>query len=550
MRRGRVSAASASFCRVRRRLSRLLAALEDLAGRPLGAVILFASALGMWVIQAQGWPLVAGRDLDEYLYSYIQLFDRDPLLPWSLEFRTPVAGLVTGTALDTAGGRFAEPLVAVFYAGSIVLWSAAALHFGRRAALAMAVAMLIFPGYAGMFHELGAEMVLGLAFAGWAFLVCRAIGRPTTGRFVAVGLGIALLALIRPGNAVVVVLALCPLLLRASWRRRFTYAAAAVVAAVVPLLGWTLHNGLIVGDYTFARGVKAIVPFYRAFVTDHVVGPDNGPSSRRLAAAIERGLVTKEPFRSYGVTTDKLFARPSFRVHEHLMLFSDEEWGWDNAYATLRGAALEGIRKHPGAYASGVLDTLYHELNDFYFRLGGGGPQPASPATVVVNGRRLEAPSEGQIIPGGQNIWISTPDNRIRQVWTSPSQYHFVFAYPSDRLRFERVTRKRDTLMSAFPHRNASPEVALRFTQLSRWFPRPLMWLAIGLVALIVRRPRNSLALVVTALAALLVVGVTALGLPIAMHYVLPFAPALVFLAICAVLGQRALGERRPADIG
>ena len=176
-----------------------------------------------------------------------------------------------------------------------------------------------------MFHELGAEMVLGLAFAGWAFLVCRAVSRPATGRFVAVGLGIALLALIRPAMP--------------SWsysrcaRSSFgppgsgvTYAAAAVVAAVVPLLGWTLHNGLIVGDYTFARGVKAIVPFYRAFVTDHVVEPDNGPSSRRLAAAIERDLVTREPFRSYGVTTDKLFAKPSFRVHEHLMLFSDEEW--------------------------------------------------------------------------------------------------------------------------------------------------------------------------------------------------------------------------------
>ena len=101
------SAASASFWRVRRRLTRLLAALEGLAGRPLGGVVLFASALGVWVIQAQGWPLVPGRDLDEYLYSYIQLFDRHPLLPWSLEFRGPVAGLVTGTALDTAGGRFA-----------------------------------------------------------------------------------------------------------------------------------------------------------------------------------------------------------------------------------------------------------------------------------------------------------------------------------------------------------------------------------------------------------------------------------------------------------
>ena len=534
-----ISGQSSSVRPVRARLTGLLAALERLAGRPLGAVLLFALALGVWVVQAQGWPLVPGRDLDEYLYGYIQLFDRHPLLPWSLEFRTPVAGLVAGGALDVWGGRLAEPVAATFYAGSIVLWAAAARQFGRRAALGMGAVMLVYPGYAGMFHELGAELVLGTAFAAWAFLLCRAVVQPSTGRFVAVGLATALLALIRPGNAVVVLVAFCPLLLRASWRRRLTYAGAAIAAAVVPLLGWTLHNGLVVGDYTFARGVNAIVPFYRAYVTDHVVGPDNGPSSRRLAAAIRDHLVTQEPFRSYDVTTRKVFAQPSFRVHEDLMVMSDQVWGWDAAYSTLRGAAIEGIREHPGTYASGVAHTLFHELYDFYFRLAGGGGAPGNrpAATVVVKDRRLPAPSEGQIIPGGENIWISTPDNRIRQVWTSPTEYHFAFRYASDRPRFERVTRRLDELFGNFPHRNRSPEVALRFTQLSRWFPRPLIWILVGLVALAVRRPRNALALLLVPLAALLVIALTALGLPLDMHYVLPFGPAFVFLGVCGLLG-------------
>jgi hypothetical protein len=438
----------------------------------------------------------------------------------------------------------------VCYAGSIVLWGAAARQFGRRAALGMAVAMLLYPGYAGMFHELGAEMVLGLAFAAWAFLLCRAIALPSSGRFVAVGLATALLALIRPGNAVLAVLTLCPLLLPGSWRSRVTYSGAAVAAAVVPLLGWTLHNGLVVGDYTFARGVNAIVPFYRAYVTDHVVGPDNGPSSRRLAAAIRDDLVTQEPFTSYGVTTQKVFAHPSFRIHEDLMTMSDQVWGWDAAYSTLRGAALEGIRKHPGPYASGVAHTVFHELYDFYYRLSGGGGASGhqAPATVVVKGRRLPAPSEGQTIPGGQNIWISTPDNRIRQVWTSPTSFHFVFRNQSDRARFNRVTQRLGELFGAFPHRNSRPEVALRLTQLSRWFPRPLIWIVVGLVALAVRRPRNVLALLLVPLAALLVIGLTALGLPLDMHYVLPFAPAFVFLGACALLGARSREVERSAE--
>ena len=32
-------------------------------------------------------------------------------------------------------------------------------------------------------------------------------------------------------------------------------------------------------------------------------------------------------------------------------------------------------------------------------------------------------PTEGEPIPAGQNAWISRPDGRIRQIWTSPTDY-------------------------------------------------------------------------------------------------------------------------------
>ena len=70
--------------------TRWLAWLERLASRPLGALVLFLVALGVYAVRAVAWPLKSGRDLDEYLYAYVQLFDRDVLLPWSLLFRTPV----------------------------------------------------------------------------------------------------------------------------------------------------------------------------------------------------------------------------------------------------------------------------------------------------------------------------------------------------------------------------------------------------------------------------------------------------------------------------
>ncbi|MGH2997630.1 MAG: hypothetical protein ACRDM9_15035, partial [Gaiellaceae bacterium] len=332
------------------------------AGRRLGALILFCVALGVYALEAVAWPLMSGRDLDEYLLAYVQLTDSHPLLPWALLFRTPVTPVVAGGILDLGGGILAEPLAAVLYAGSIVAWSAAALAFGRRAALAVAAVLLVYPGYALMFHELASEIVMAAAFAGWAVLVVRAAWAPSARAFALAGLGVALLALIRPGNVVLLGLVVLPLVLRATWRWRIGWAAAFLAAAALPLAAWTANNGIRYGEWTLARGGNAVVPFYRAFVTDRIISPENGPASRRLAEAVRTNLLTREPYRSYGVTMDEVFTSGSFRIHEDLYVLSDQVFGWDSAYSTLRDAALEGIEAHPGTYSSGVARTVWQQL--------------------------------------------------------------------------------------------------------------------------------------------------------------------------------------------
>ena len=140
--------------------------------------MLFILGLAVYGVRAVGWPLTAGRDLDEYLYGYIQFFDWHPLLPWSMLFRTPVTPIVAGSALDVAGGRLAEPLLAVLFAGSVVAWAAAARAYGARAAILVAVAVLVYPAYGLMFHELSSEPLFAAAFALWAWLVVRATSQP------------------------------------------------------------------------------------------------------------------------------------------------------------------------------------------------------------------------------------------------------------------------------------------------------------------------------------------------------------------------------------
>jgi hypothetical protein len=530
---------------------RALAWLEDLAGRRVGAIALVVAALAVYDVRAFAWPLVGGRDLDEYLYTYIQLFDRDVLLPWSMLFRTPLTPVVSGLALDPFGGALAEPVLALLFAGSVLAWCAAALTFGPRVALATVVALLVYPAYGAMFHELSSEAVFATTFAVWALFVARAAAHPSAGRFALAGLGIALLALARPGNALLAVFALFPLALHAPWRIRVGWAAVAAAAAVLPLAAWSAHNGLRFGEYTLARGGNAIVPFYRAFITDRIVSPENGDASRRLANAMQSHLLTREPYRSYGVTLDELFRDGSFRVHEDLYLLSDEVFGWDDDYAVLRDAGIEAVRAEPGKYASGVLDTVWQQLSEPFYReppaeaaASPGGPSARE--TIVVGGRTLPKPTEGEPIPGGQIVWISRPDNAIRQVWTSPTRFRLEFANPGDRPRFERIVERREELFAGLPDRDGYATLAVRLNQLSRWFPRPVLWIAVGLVAIALRRPRGSGTLAVLALAALLVVVLNALGLFADRHFVLPVAPAFVLLGIGGLLGTRG-SERRSA---
>ena len=504
--------------------------------------MLFVLALAAYGVEAIGWPLVAGRDLDEYLYGYIQLFDWHPLLPWSVLFRTPVMPVVSGSLLDFAGGRLAEPFMAVLFAGSVVAWAAAARAFGTRAALLVAAALLVYPAYALIFHELSSDALFAAAFALWTFLVVRAARQRSTQAFVLVGLGLALLALIRPGNAVLLVFALFPFTLRGRIRERATWSGAFLVAALLPLLAWAILNGARFGDYTLARGGNAVVPFYRAFITDRIVSPDNGPASRRLADAVQQHLLTRNPYKAYGVTLHDVFASGSFRIHEDLYLLSDQFFGWHTDYAILRKAGIEAVREHPGAYASGVSETVWQQLSKSYFRAASSSAHSSAPATakVDVNGRSLPAPTEGQPIPPGQNVWISRPDNSIRDVWTSATEHHFVFEKPSQRPRFDAIVRERDRLFAALPDRQGNAQLSLRLDQLSRWFPRPIVWIVVALVGLLWRRPRGTGMLVALGLAAMLVIVFNALGLFADPHFALPVAPAFILLAAGGLLGPRS----------
>jgi glycosyl transferase family 87/dolichyl-phosphate-mannose-protein mannosyltransferase len=569
---------------------------EAWAGTRGSVVALFVAALAVFALESVFLPAFPGRDMVRYLQTYAQLGFDVPIYPAVLNTRGPLAALGVGVPLE-AGGWTAEVFLAVLYALSIVAWARVAFVFGSRAAIATSALLLVYPGYGILFHQLASDSLFAAGFAGWAVLLARALQRPSLRAFAFAGLGMGALVLIRPANQVLLVTAALPLLLRAGRRDRLSWAAVFFIPAVllsqawkvfatlrwgdavglkpstglvalalvlVPLLlpsPWRLRAGVAVGVLVVAavavKGVPGETPghyaravirnesnqfLYRSFELDRIMAPDNGPASRRLAATVEQRLLPREPYRSYDIDVNEFFASGSDRVFGDLTGVARP--------ADLAGATREAIRKHPGEFTSSIARTLWQQLAErSVYGPEAPAPQPRAAAeagsgsaqggdSIVVNGRRLPAPTEGQPIPAsaiGPLLW--TPGGTAREVWRSPTDHSFVFSDASDERRYDDMNSQTDELAHRLPTRDQSQSVVHRLNQASHRFPPLIVWLVIGLVALALRRPRNALVALAPTVAGLVVIIATALVAPSVPEYAAPVSPAFLMLAAVGVFG-------------
>ena len=540
---------SARTTAFRTRVVPVFQGLERLAGTRRGAALLAVLALVVYAFESVGWALRPGRDLGVYLRYYVQLGQDQPVFPWSMLTRTPVTPLFAGGLLEAGGGLFAEVVLALLFAASIIAWSFVALRVaGPRAALLVAVALVVFPGYGGLFHQLSSDVVFAIGFAGWAVLVMRAVERPSAYRFAAAGVGAAFLALTRPANQALVLVALFAFVVSEPWRLRAAHAGAYAVAMALPLVAWAGVNDLRYDDFTVARGGQASVPFFRAFVTDRIMSPDNGPASRRLAAAVQTDLLPREPYRSYGIDLQEFFSLGSPRMEEDLISLSDRVFGWNTDYEVLGRAAREAVRRHPGTYVRGVTRSMWDELNQpLYVSPRTPAPATAPPVTspsAPDKSAPLPVPTEGEPIPAAhQGAYTSTPDNHIHEVWTSPTAHDIVFEDPRDQLRYDRLNERLRELGNRFPTRRDNSWLGLQLNHASKAFPRSWLWLLLGIGAFAWRRPQPWRVPVILVASSLLLLLATVLGVYAIPEYEVPTAPSFILLAAAGLFGAR--GRRR-----
>jgi len=506
------------------------------------AVALFALALVVFWVESLGWPMAKGRDTWDYLVYYLQLFDSDPPISELQLFRTPLTPLVLGIPLDLGGSALLEVVFGVLYGVSILAWSAMALTFGRLAALASALLLLAYPAYATLYHQASSDAIFATGLACWALLLARTLERPSGWRFAALGAGIAVLVLIRAANEILLPLALVPLFAAVPWRRRFAWSVACLAAAVLPLAAWAVVNGVRYESTTVQRGGRAWVPFLRVFTTGGLISPENGEGSRRLADLIETQILVKEPHAGLGVTLESYLANGSNYETVRLIALSDRVLGRDENYSVLFDSAVEAIREHPGTYFRGVADTYWDFLMQAPLREDVAQREQtapeAPPPTFERDGVMLPNPQAHvllEAVPYGF-VWCAS-DYIDSCVVRDPS---LVWDDPGQQERYREIVAQVRAWDADLPAREGVAFVPEILNRITPRFPRPPLWLAVGIVALVVRRPRGRQTILALWLSSGLVLLVHAVSQGVAPEFALPVYPVFLVTALVALAGERA----------
>ena len=306
------------------------------------------------------------------------------------------------------------------------------------------------------------------AFSLWALLVARAARHPRSVGFAASERGVALLALVRPGNAVLLAFVAFPFVIAGARRERVRWAAG----------GGPRRRRSRSPPGRCTTGSASTRGRSRAAATRS--SPSTGrssptTSSRRrtatrpgeLAAAMQRDLLTREPYRSYGVTLDELFEQGSFRVHEDLYLLSDRCSAGTTTTRSCGDAGIEGVRAHPGTYASGVLGTVWEQLSKAFFRelpersgrSSVAGSVEVRAASAFPRPRRASryraARSSGSLVPISESV----------RCGSSPTRWHFEFDEPGiDHGSRRSSARRRAVRRAARPSRERDSRPCARIS--------------------------------------------------------------------------------------
>jgi hypothetical protein len=288
------------------------------------------------------------------------------------------------------------------------------------------------------------------------------------------------------------------------------------------------------------------VPFLRVFRADKTISPENGPASKRLADLIEVEVLRHDPHARLGVPLDAYLANGSNYEVVRLIALSDNVLGRDENYDVLFDSALEAIRQHPGTYVRGVSDVFWEflmqrPLREDVVRRAQTDPDPPAPTFETADGVVLPNPQAYVLVDGVPYGFVWCASDYIDSCTLADPAV--VWDDPDTQARYREIVSQVRSWDADLPARNGQAWVTEILNRITPRFPRPPLWLAVGLVALVWRRPRAWRTIVVLWAAAAVVLLIHAASQGVAPEFALPVYPIFIATALGAVAGDRAQGR-------
>jgi hypothetical protein len=311
---------------------------------------LFASFLVMlawfWLL-ALLFPLRAGRDMMTYFLWFRDVFAIEPEFPLLMLFRTPLTPLFYGTCFQMFGAGGIEVILSFAYAASITVVFAVLREFSLIVAWALNVLVGMNLWLFWSFNSVGSETLQTVLVCFWFGCTFLAMGSGRVSAWVGSAVLASLLVFNRPGNQTFLLCFLLPFLTtNVAVARRFLNAGVFVTIYAACYLAMCSFNYLRFGEFCFAKLGDAHLPFYRLFVQEHVISPDNGPASRRLADFVEAKILSSPVYLQHEITADIFFRCSTQRMFNSLIYaVQTEGQGYD--FDLLRKAGFESIWRDP-----------------------------------------------------------------------------------------------------------------------------------------------------------------------------------------------------------
>lgn len=384
----------------------------------------FLTMFAWFWVTAHWFPLREGRDMNTYFLCFRDLLQIEPEFPLLMLFRTPLTPLFYGTCFEYLEETGIELVLALLYAVSMTSVFAVVRKFS-------VVCAWLFNALAGVnlwlfrwFNAVGSEtlqiVLLCLWFA-FSFFAMRSLRVRT---WVGVGAIVFLLVVNRPGNQTFVLCFLLPFCIAgAPVARRFLLSATFLITYGVAYLAFSSLNYLRYGEFCLAALGDAHLPFYRLFVQEHVISPDNGPASLSLAGFVAEKLLTDPVYQRHEITQE-LFFRCSTQRMFNSLIYAFQKEGSAGDLSILRKAGLESIWSDPTGSLLRYLEHLlivfdHHDRRPFNISnlrdLSRAFVRERDKHYARLAARGIDQPTEGDLLPA--RPLFAAREQRSKENW-------------------------------------------------------------------------------------------------------------------------------------